>query len=233
MTKEAETAQTKTTRPRKGWKLAKRLAVFLVIIGLAGFGGYYFKKYNDFKNNLTTDQAINIEKDRVLSRVSKIYSLPQGEDATLYYIRSKEQFLTEDNKKSELFRKVETGDYLISYTKAKIVILFRPSTDKIVDTGPLNAVGITVAIIGTESMRNTVENLLKNAFQDSVGVVSKEDSKSPYQDTVVVDVSGKNAENAKKIAEAVKGKVGTLPPGEAKPQADILVIAGSPAPTTQ
>jgi hypothetical protein len=60
----------------------------------------------------------------------------------------------------------------------------------------------------------------------SIEVVKKDNSKGDYTSILVIDLTGKNADMAKQIASSLKGKVGTIPADEVKPDADILVILG-------
>jgi hypothetical protein len=63
------------------------------------------------------------------------------------------------------------------------------------------------------------------SLMPGVTVSEKTNAEGSYQKTLVIDLSGSRGELAQKIAEALGGEVGTLPEGETKPEADILVIA--------
>ena len=70
------------------------------------------------------------------------------------------------------------------------------------------------------------EKTLKN-FYPSAKITTKETAAATYDDTLVVDVTSKNAVMAESLSFAVKGKVGPLPEGEKLPEgADFLVIIG-------
>lgn len=75
---------------------------------------------------------------------------------------------------------------------------------------------------------NTLEEEIVSQFEN-VEVVAKEKAvKNDYQGNLVVDLSGKNAELVKNIADNFNGIVGTLPDGEIAPVgADILIIVGN------
>jgi hypothetical protein len=58
-------------------------------------------------------------------------------------------------------------------------------------------------------------------------VTTKETATSTYDETLVIDLTGKSSALTESLSFAIKGKVGTLPDGEQKPDgADILVIVG-------
>lgn len=63
---------------------------------------------------------------------------------------------------------------------------------------------------------------------DNLEVTSKiKAAKSGYTKTLVIDLSGENQAMANQIAQLISGEVSeNLPEGEARPQSDILIIAG-------
>jgi len=65
----------------------------------------------------------------------------------------------------------------------------------------------------------------KIALISGVTVSEKTNATGNYEKNLVIDLSGSHGELAQQIAEALGGEVGTLPEGETKPEADILVIA--------
>ena len=123
--------------------------------------------------------------------------------------------------------------------------MYRPSTDKIINVGPVNtqseaaapssspSASQLVKIVlynGTKTtgLTKQVEDRLKTLSSIRAEVVSKANSANDYADSVVVDLTGKNAQAAKQMATFAKGQVAALPAGETKPEgADILIILGS------
>lgn len=80
----------------------------------------------------------------------------------------------------------------------------------------------------TIGVTNTLEDKIKAKFPDVVVATKDKATKKDYQGTLIVDVSGKNADLAQKLADSLGGTVGTLPVGETAPiNADILVIVGN------
>jgi len=57
-----------------------------------------------------------------------------------------------------------------------------------------------------------------------IQVVKKTNAKNRYDKNIVVDVTGNNGDKAKEISAAIGGEMGSLPDGEEKPDADILII---------
>lgn len=75
---------------------------------------------------------------------------------------------------------------------------------------------------------NSFENELAAKFENVEVVMKEKAVKNNYQGNLVIDLSGKNTELAKNIADDFGGAVGVLPDGETSPaSADILVIVGN------
>lgn len=74
---------------------------------------------------------------------------------------------------------------------------------------------------------NTLEEEIVSKFENAEVVMKEKAAKNDYQGNLVVDLSGKNSELAKNIADNFGGVVGALPDDETKPEADILVIVGN------
>ncbi len=198
----------------------------LIIAALAVFGGYYFKKYRDLKNHpVTAEQAAQAEIDRTLASVGKLYSLPKDEKPQLRTVTDVTQL-----KGQAFFEKAENDDITLIYTKAKLAILYRPSTDKIINVSSVSIQSsATVKIIGADADRAAVKKLLAANFSSDITVKEEGTAKTTNTGVIVVDISGQKTDLLKKLAAGLKGTVGTLPNGEDKPTDDILIIAGAPA----
>ncbi len=230
---ETKTASIKKTKTRRGWKIAKRLLVTLIVIGSLAFGGYFYKQYNDLKKNpQSAEEAQKQENNRIIASVSKLYSLPTDEEPTIFFVSDKEK-LSDEYKNQEFFQKAENGDYILIYENGKVALLYRPKEDRLVDVRPYTVQSsLSVAILGPEALRNASEKAVKLAFDKEITIKSKDDAKTSVNGVIVVDTSGKYADQAKKIADTLKGKVGALPAGETKPDgADIVILVGEAEPT--
>lgn len=202
------------------------LALFIIpLLGLAAFGGYYFKKYNDLKNNpVNAEQAAKAEEDRVLAEVSKLYDVPKDERPQIAAVRDKEVLKKEN---PNFFDKAENGDRLLLYQKAQLALLYRPSTNQLIKVGPLQVQNSPVIkVLGKPEDRQAIEKALTDA---KLAFSVAGEPKASHSGVTVVDLKGTQGEAAKNLAAVVKGQVGPLPPGEDKPaDADLLIIAGTP-----
>ena len=134
---------------------------------------------------------------------------------------------------------------MLIYPQAKKAIIYRPSTGKIIDVGPLtasdNATGSQSAAIATTTPLSvaiyngtTVSGLTKKAqatvesISPAIAVVKRGDAaKSDYTGTQVIDLTGKNKQASEMIAKAMHASVASIPAGEEKPEADLLIILGA------
>ncbi len=213
---------------KEGKRFYKRFLLVvnvLALIALAAFGGYYFRKYQNLKNNpAPASQIAQEEVDRIIAKVDKLYSLPKDEKPSVATVKDKEKL-----KDQPFFDKAENDDITLIYSNAKLAILYRPSTDKIINVSSVTIQSsATVRVIGAAASRDNVEKILKENFANDVTVSGTGDAKNTYSGITIIDLSGQKGEVAKKLAEGLKGQVGTLPEGEDKPQGvDILIIAGS------
>lgn len=128
-------------RNGKGMKKNILTAVnILVILGLAGVAGFFYqksqdlnKKYNDVQakyTEITKDpkavQAVEIR--RYIEEVGKVYDLPKDEEPSVATVSDKDKL-----KDQAFFNKAENGDVTLIYSKAKLAILYRPSTKQLVN----------------------------------------------------------------------------------------------------
>jgi hypothetical protein len=113
---------------------AKRLfIIFLLVVALAGvFGSYYF--YNKYKS-LNTDATAQAKKetDRLVSLLGKLMELPAGETPTIATISDKDKL-----KDQSFFAQAQNGDILFAYTTSMKAILYRPSSNKIINVAPIS-----------------------------------------------------------------------------------------------
>lgn len=183
----------------------------------------YYNKYNDLKNS-SPDQIQQAQTDSYIAEIGKLYALPANEKPDVATIKDKDAV----KKQYPVLDQAENNDILVIYKEAKLAILYRPSTKQLIKVVPVNVDnGLSIRTVGTETERKATEKLLADG---KYSYTTGGSAKTTIVGVTVVDVSGKNAEAAKKLAEVVKGKVGTLPDGEEKPEnVDLLVLVGPAA----
>lgn len=216
-------------------KKVKRIALIilnvLIIIGLGFTSGFYFVKYKNLKQaTLSGDQKLAIyEKD-----IGKSYTLPTNEKGQLYAVGNADQ-LKKDETNKDFFKDIQNDDALIIYAENKLGIIYRPSTKKIIKTGPLAFTQQSTAfIVGAKAERETVIALLKEVFSKDLTKATEADPKIPLVAgvTIIVDVTGKNGDLVKRLATELKGVVGNVPEGQerAPEGAGVAIYAAPQAP---
>lgn len=209
------------------------VAAAIIFAGAVGGGIYFYWQYQRVVKNpeLITKQ----ETAWVLERVNKLIDLPQDETPTVATVLDKEKL-----KDQDFFKKAQNGDKLIVFMNAKKAVLYRPSTNKIIEVAPVytddtkkaeesGAISANVRVVllngtTTSGLTNSAETKIKEAVANAEIIQKENAQKTDYSKTIVVDLNGSMADQAKKIAEALGGEVGSLPGGENRPEADILVI---------
>ncbi len=210
----------------------KILLIILAVLAIAGIllAAYYYREYRMLKAN---PQAASEEEVRsIVAEIGKIMDLPNDEEPSLATILDKEKI-----KDQPFFKNAENGDKLLAYSKAMKAILYRPSTGRIIEVAPLtidqpsgapSAAALKIAYYngsGEAGRSSEAEKKVKAAYADfATGEVK--DAQADYDKTLVVDVSGNRGAEAAEIAKLLNASVGTLPEGEAKPAADLLIISG-------
>lgn len=217
----------------------KRLIIWLIIIlAILGAGGtyYFYSKYTALKVNPNIEAQK--ETANLVSTVGKLMELPADETPTVASIVDKEKL-----KDQAFFTKAENGDRLLAYTKAMLAILYRPSTNKIINVAPIalnqtppadlsdanTSTSLRLAYFnGTETvgLSGVAEKAVLAKYPNYQTAILANATKKDYQTTLVVDLTGKYSKEAGNLATLLNGKVGPLPQGESAPKADILIISG-------
>lgn len=112
----------------------KKLKKYLLILGLIFLAVlviifYLWRHYQKTPQNLTVEQK---ETQALIKEVSKIIELPSGETPMVATVLDRDKV-----QEQVFFKKAETGDKLLAFLKARIAILYRPATNKIIQVSPI------------------------------------------------------------------------------------------------
>ncbi|MDD3002903.1 MAG: hypothetical protein PHS06_03480 [Candidatus Shapirobacteria bacterium] len=111
-------------------KISFTIFIAILIFSSLGAAGYFYKQYNDIKKD---PNKVSIDEIKSLTTViSKFMDLPADETPTLATVTDKEKL-----KDQDFFKKSENGDKILIYANAKKAILYRPSTQKVIEFAPL------------------------------------------------------------------------------------------------
>ena len=115
-------------RERRTTPVTFVLGVFSIIA--LGLAGYFYYQYSHTKEVMETKEIASLTE-----RIGKAMELPANEVPTLATVTNKEKLDSQP-----FFKKAENGDKILIYVDAGRAVLYRPSTEKIIDV----ASGITI-----------------------------------------------------------------------------------------
>jgi hypothetical protein len=198
--------------------------IFAVIIGVGIFfvTGFFYKPTSSLH--------------AIPQKVSQLIDLPAQEVSNIATVK--------DINKLEgqpFFAKAQNGDSVLVYERLQKVVVYRSSTNKIIEVGPLEVLRTstsptaaqqkaTIDIYNgttTAGLAKTVEELLKSKRTDiEIGEVGNA-AKNDYKKTVIVILNNNFQTLAEEIAEQLDGAVLVeMPYGEKKATGDVVVIIG-------
>jgi hypothetical protein len=216
---------------------------------------FFFLQYQKSQALLKNPaDAAKVENKDIAKKIALLVDVPLNEEPTVAAVSDADKL-----REQPFFAKAKNGDRVVFYASTKRAILYRPSTNKIIEMSPVNVtqgntqtpvvagatapsptVGPTptpepksfrLAIYNgttTPKLANNMEKSLNEKLPIATVVKKDNATKSDYNKTLIIDLTGTNALEAKSLMDAVEGSsVVTLPSGEAKPDADILLIIGA------
>lgn len=116
-------------------KLIGRVIFVLVVLAIASAPSYYFyNKYQKSQELLKNPTAAARQETQALTqRVGSLIELPANEDPTIATVTDQTKL-----KDQPFFSNAKNDDKVLIYTQAKKAILYRPSTNKIIEVSTVN-----------------------------------------------------------------------------------------------
>ena len=123
---------------KEGGAMGNSLVAVLIAVLLAGGGGtyYFYNQYQKTQAELVQAKAMAAEVptqanvQELVGKVGALMELPADETPTVAAIKDAEKL-----KDHPFLSKGQSGDQLLIYTGAKLVVMYRPGTNKIVAVG--------------------------------------------------------------------------------------------------
>ena len=203
------------TRPRN--KLI--LVILFIAVGLL-FNRYVIKGSSENKD-------LSLAK----TKVGKLILLPTNEEPTLAEVT--------DNKTIKdvvLAKSSKNGDQILFYTKSRLVVVYRPSINKIVLAGDLfadpaysEADGATIIVMNGNNDDSKTQGIIadiKRLYPNSVVSVGGKTVRSDFPKTIVIDNTSKKDNFRAALIQDIKGNLGVVPLSETKTDSDIMIIVG-------
>lgn len=126
----------------------KRVIITAVLVVLAGAPAvYFYRQYQNVQLKLQNPtEAAKQEAQDITKAVGKLIELPGGEEPTVATV-------TDVTKLSDqaFFAQAQNGDKVLIYAKAAKAVLFRPSTNKIIEVAPVNIGSPTPSPVPTQA----------------------------------------------------------------------------------
>lgn len=216
--------------------LSKTVMLVVVILFLLSFfvTGFFAWQYFQLKQRVQNpEQAEITEIETLLNKVSRLMVLPDNERPTIATVTDKTKLSDQ-----EFFQKAQNGDKVIVYEKTKKAILYRPSINKIIEVSVINLQVPSPTIMPfTKSPKVAIYNatstpgyatIAEKQFKEllpNLNVVLKANPKlDSYTQSQIIDLTGKNQDWLNYASDKLDLLTAQLQPGEATPEADILII---------
>jgi hypothetical protein len=208
----------------------------LVVVAFSSTYYFYSKLQGTEKLLSNTELATQKEVVQLVEKVGRLMELPTGEAPTIATVSDKEKLADQ-----AFFQNAQNGDKVLIFTGVKKAILYRPSTDKIIEVAPINIGGeqtstqqtvpqtIRVTMYNgtfTAGLAKTTADNITTKFPNMTVIAKKDAGKKDYQKTLVVDLTGNLKQQANDLAVFLNAEVSALPENERKPDGELLVILG-------
>lgn len=109
----------------------------LIVVAAIAAAGVMYQKYQETKKKVDAlsnpQEAARQETQKTIDAVGKLIELPSNETPTIATITDKDKL-----KEQAFFAKAENNDKVLIYPQAKKAILYRPSTNKVIEVGAVN-----------------------------------------------------------------------------------------------
>jgi hypothetical protein len=243
------------------------IVAFLVFVIMSTVGATAFYFYVQYRSpgmvpNVSLSSAEQAKKDADETKrlVSEVIELPDDEEPILATVTDVNKV-----KNQKFFAKAQNGDRVLIYTINKKAILFRPSTNKIIEVSQVSGLNynssdspenqtegsqaaaseqknsaavdgekededetVKIAVYNGSTIRGLAQKISDRiVLIPGTAIIEKTNAKNEYEKTIIIDLSGEQEDMAKRIAESMDAEIVSLPDGEKKPDAQILVIGGS------
>ncbi|MEK7543907.1 MAG: hypothetical protein AAB557_03500 [Patescibacteria group bacterium] len=202
---------------------------------------YFYAKYRDAQKQLADPTRYAQEEIRLLvDRVGKLIELPEGELPTIANVSDASKLTDQP-----FFASAQNGDKVLIYTDTKKAFLYRPGANKIIQVAPVNIgdqasasgqLGQTpapaplrfVLLNGTTvvGLTKKFESKLLIAVPEAVIADRDNARKRDYATSMLVDMTGKKAKEARDIGTKLGINVASFPQGEATVSADFVILLG-------
>lgn len=208
------------------------------VLGLIAVGGavWYVNRHqlatqiSPSPSPLTTDQA-------TISQIKQLLGIPASENPTVADITDKTKM-----QNQPFFSSSENGDQVLVFSQSKKIVLYRPSTGKVINLAPLDESSSSAQTASSSATPGVVKVVIRNGtttkglaakLQTQVKQImpqaqtsGENAAKTDYKTSLIAVLNPKSQAAAETLAQELGIKIGDLPADEEKPTADLIVILG-------
>jgi hypothetical protein len=242
-----KTAPSKTSKINQLERKPGYILIMITVVALLVAGITYFATQKGLFGQpkpVTPEEDVKI----TVAAVGKLMMLPADEVPTVASVADITQLTNQP-----FFTRAQNGDKVLIYNNKKQAILYRPSTNMIIEVAPINVtatnpaeatasgqtgtgnkpatptpVPVTFTLYnGTQvsGLTKTYESALKKIVPGAI-ILNRGNTRGDYDKTILVDVKGNKNDIAVKLAKDLGISWNEMPSGESTPSSDFLIIIG-------
>ncbi len=135
----AKKLRVKSRRINRLYKVVILLVLLLLAAGAVGYKLFDNSRKESARLRAENAQLANpeesakLETERVKASVAQLIDVPEDEDPTIASVVDASKLSNQ-----AFFKNAQNGDKVLMYSKAKKAILYRPSSNKIIEVAPIN-----------------------------------------------------------------------------------------------
>lgn len=123
--------KTETVKNNRKLKLLIGISVLAVLV-VGGLVYGYLDAKKDIKRLSNPSEASKLEKEELVAKTSKLIELPKNEEPTIATVKDVSKL-----QNQAFFKNAQNGDKVLIYTQAKRAVLYRESTNKVIESAPV------------------------------------------------------------------------------------------------
>jgi len=186
------------------------LIILVVVLGAASYIYIQYRRTQQELNQIKTDPKVLAvhDKYRLIDNVSKLVDIPLGEEPKVATITNVHRL-----KGQAFFARAENEDKVLIFPKAGRAILYRPSTNKIIEAAPVNINDLqeTVQDNSTEIAKEKTNQITDNGTAPAADIETEENVDTEIEQQVITlalyngtrNIAGLAKESAAFISENI------------------------------
>lgn len=220
------------------------LLIGILVVGLLATTAFFAWQWYQLRQQISGrpgDAADRAQVEAMVREVGTLIALPTDETPTMASVSDVSKLSSQP-----FFSRAQNGDVVLLYTQAKKAYLYRPKEKILIDVAPLlvgeqgvspQSTPKTATSTASSSLRVALYNgsttsglttaaakRLQTVLPDAVIVRKENAAKNDYTDTLLINLTGVEKATIDTLAKTFAAAVDQLPAGEAKPDADLLLI---------